>query len=87
MNKPKPKGRTPEEIAAYEKANDLVTGTAWVKNGRPEGGQSWEGRARMASAREAIGVELDKHDFQALARYPEPTGYAGEQPDAREAAS
>lgn len=39
---------------------------------RPTTEDEWEGRARMAMARQAAGVELDSIDQQALARFPDP---------------
>lgn len=69
------KARQRAELAAYELANDIVPGTAQHKGdgpgGGPSGGTSWEGRARMAAARRAAGVGLDRDDLKALRRFPD----------------
>lgn len=53
-----------------------ATGSAFVPGNEAE----WEGRARMAEARlAAYGLDaLDPIDAEALRRYPNPTGWAGE---------
>lgn len=56
------------ELTAWEKANDRVPGTASWKKGGGQGGQDWAGRARMAAARLAAGIPLDRSDEVALAR-------------------
>ncbi|MCU1488263.1 MAG: hypothetical protein JWN67_5009 [Actinomycetia bacterium] len=58
-------------VAAYEKTNDLVPGTAFHGSSDPEGGQSFEGRARMAQARHHADQPLDMIDRQALERFPD----------------
>lgn len=62
-------------VQRYEHDQDLVPGTAWwrgdERRGGPEGGQTWEGRARMAAARMAAGRRLDGNDRVALDRHPE----------------
>lgn len=39
---------------------------------RPVGDDEWEGRARMAAARESAGLDLNDIDRQALVRFPNP---------------
>jgi hypothetical protein len=39
---------------------------------RPETDDDWEGKARMAKARQAAGASLSAVDLQALDRYPDP---------------
>lgn len=76
--------RWQREVARYEgqHADRIVPGTARHngdgRGGGPTGGILWEDRARMAAARRAAGVTLDRYDREALERYPEPTGWAGE---------
>lgn len=74
------KARQRREVEAYELDNDLVPGTAGHDGDLrgPSGGTPWEGKARMALAREAAGVPLNDVDREALTRYPEPGGWIGE---------
>lgn len=63
--------RRRRELREWESRNEIVPGTAtWHRSEGGQGGQDWEGLARMARARQAAGVELDSFDRQALARHP-----------------
>jgi hypothetical protein len=68
------KTRQRAEVAAFERAHDLVPGTASHRGdgpgGGPTGGVTWEGLARMAHARRAAGSPLTELDEQALERHP-----------------
>lgn len=82
------KARQRREVAAYEKANGLVPGTAQHRGDGPAGGASggieWEGRARMAAGRlvaraaDSRRPPIDADDAAALRRHPEhlPHGFA-----------
>lgn len=63
-------------LAAYALAVDVVPGTARMDGGRPAGGMTWEGAARMAAARRHAGLPLSDRDRTALDRYPTPPGFA-----------
>lgn len=70
------KARQRREVAAYEKAEGIVPGTASHRGdgpgGGPTGGITWEGKARMAAARfGAYGLGgLNDADQEALRRHP-----------------
>lgn len=46
--------------------------TDWQANNRPETVDEWQGRARMAAARRAAGLDLDEVDLEALEMWPDP---------------
>lgn len=48
------------QLVEWEKANDIVPGTATWKKGGGSGGQNWPGRARMAEARLAAQAEAQE---------------------------
>lgn len=66
------RARKRAEMSRYEADNDLVPGTCSYGHDGPQGGMSWEGRARMALARQAAGLSMSQLDRDAIERYPRP---------------
>lgn len=85
-SEPEKFARWAREVTEYEKRHDeLVPGSCRHDGDPPRsgpvGGRTWNGQARMALARREARGEgaLNDRDREALARFPNPTGWVGEE--------